>query len=904
MHKDAQPEAGPGNAVWRQYIRSHLPTLNVSAEREVEIIEELAVQLESIYERARSGGASDDEAMRLAVAEVPDWTAFARTVAGIETRYVPPPAAGATTGGFMTGFIQDIRYALRALSRAPGFAAVSIITLALGIAATTIVYSLVDGILLRPLPIVDPDRVMLAREAIDGEGLSLSVPNYRDFRARQTSFASFAAWRGLTANLTGIGEPRRLNVRHITSDLFSTLGVKVVLGRDFTADDDKFGVDRTAIISYGFWQRELGGSSDAIGRRIMLDESPVTVIGVLPKDFTVARVEDVFLPFGTYVDPNSGMYMGRGNHFGLTAVGRLKPGVTRDAANAEMIAIARQLEQEYPNTNSGNSGIVQPLFETLVSTARPMLYVLLAAVIAMLLIACVNLANLMLSRASGRAQEMAVRRSLGAARWRIARQMLTESLLLAVLGGAAGVALAYGGFEAIVALLPPGQPRIHIISIDGRVLLMAAAASIATGVLFGLMPAIQAATGRSMTLLRSARVTGAAHAGAGTRRTLMLAEVALALVLVTGAGLMLRTMNNLAAIETGFNRDQITTASFNLPQRYDTERRLIFLDQSLQNIRAIPGVSKAAFTYSIPVMGSNWNSIFIIEGQPVPERSQLPNSAWIPVSNEYFDTMGIALVKGRWFDNRDIPKSPDVVIVNETFARRFFGDNDPIGARVKQGWPEDKTPWRQIVGVVRDVRMNSLQGDPSLQAYLPVGQVGQRSGAFVVRSAGSAATLGRAIEAAVHKVDPNLPLFNIETMNQIIDGAIGNERLTMVLLMGFAALALLMAAIGVFGVTAYSVSQRTHELGIRMALGANRGSVLALVLRQEMTACLIGIVIGVVGAFFMASLLESLLFGVTPRDGPTLAIAALGLLAVTMIACVIPAHRATRVDPVAALRLE
>ena len=804
----------------------------------------------------------------------------------------------------MTGLIQDMRYAVRALRRAPGFAAVSIVTLALGIAATTIVYSIVDGILLRPLPIVDADRVMLVREATDGEDMSFSVPNYVDFRARQTSFAQFAAWRGLTANLTGIAEPRRLNVRHVTADLLSTLGVKVILGRDFTPGDDTFGVNRTAIVSYAFWQRELGGTASAIGRSINLDESPVTVIGVLPSDFTVARVEDVFLPFGTYNDPKNGMYAGRGNHFGLAAVARLQPGVDPETANAEMVTIARQLEQEYPNTNSGNTASARSLFETLIGTARPMLYVLLGAVLTMLLIACVNLANLMLSRAAGRTQEMAVRRSLGAARWRIARQMLTESVLLAIVGGIAGIALAYAGFEALVTLLPPNQPRIHIISIDLRVLSIAAAASIGTGILFGLMPAIQAATGKSMMLLRSSRVTGTANASAATRRTLMLAEVALALVLVTGAGLMLRTMNNLAAIDTGLQHERIVTAQFNLPLRYTTEKRLVFLGQSLERLRAIPGVTSAAYTYSVPVAGSNWNSIFVVEGQPVPERNQLPSSAWIPASAEYLETTGTGLIRGRWFDKRDVQDTPEVVVINETFARRFFGTNDPIGARVKQGWPEDKTPWRQIVGVVNDVRMNSLQGDPTLQAYLPVAQTGQRSGAFVLRTDGNPAMLGRSIEAAIHEVDPNLPLFNIQTMNEIIDASIGNERLTMVLLIGFAALALLMAAIGVFGVTSYSVAQRTHELGIRMALGANRGSVLGLVLRQEMGACLVGIVVGVIGALLMASLLESLLFGVTSRDSVTLSVAAIVLLAVTAIACVIPAQRATRVDPMTALRLE
>jgi putative ABC transport system permease protein len=889
---------------WRRYVRSHLPPLAVSAEREIEIVEELAGQLESTYQRARSGGAADDQAMWLAIAEVPDWAAFARTVHTIEHPHVQPPAAGAGSGGLMTGFIQDIRYAWRALTRAPGFAAVAIVTLALGIGATTIVYSIVDGILLRPLPIADPDRVMFVRETFNGQDGSFSWPNFLDTRERQTSFERFAGWRGLTANLTGVDEPRRLNVRHTTWDLLATLGVRPALGRDFTAADDKPGAARTAIVSYAFWQRQMGGTPEAIGRQIMLDESPVTVIGVLPQGFTVAREEDAFLPIGPASELAAQMYAGRGNHFGIGGIARLKPGVGIEAANAEMVSIARQLEQQYPATNSGNSASVRPLFEVLVGTARPMLFVLLGAVVAMLLIACVNLANLMLARAAGRTQEMAVRRSLGAARWRLARQMLTESVLLAVIGGAFGVALTYAGFEGMLALLPPNQPRIHVISIDWRVLSVAAAASIATGVLFGLMPAMQAATGRSLLLLRSARVTGTAQSGAGTRRALLFAEVALALVLVTGAGLMLRTMANLSAIDAGFSRDLIVSAQFNLPQRYDPERRIVFFDQAIERLRALPGVTNAAMTYSLPVAGSNWNSIFIVEGQPVPERSKLPSSGWIPITPGYFDTLGIRLVKGRWFDDRDLATSPEVVVVNETFARRLFGDNDPLGARVKQGWPEDKTPWRQIVGVVKDVRMNGLQGDPTLQAYLPARQLSQRSAIFVVRAEGNALALGRAIEAAIHEIDPNVPLFNVRTMDQVIDVSIGNERLTTVLMMGFAGLALLMAGIGVFGVTAYSVSQRTHELGIRMALGANRGSVLALVLRQEMAACLMGIAAGILGAFFLASLLESLLFGVTARDGATLLVAAIVLLAVTAIACLIPAHRATRIDPVRALRLE
>jgi putative ABC transport system permease protein len=887
---------------WREYVRSQLPPLNVSPERELEIGDELAIQLEATYDRARARGLGEDEARQLAFNEIPDWAAFARSVGRIERPYTQPPAPGAGHGSLMSGIPQDLRYAFRALSRAPGFAAVSILTLALGIAATTVVYSIVDGILLRPLPIADPDRVLMARESINGQDMSLSWPNYQDWRARQTTFDRFAAWRGLTANLTGVERPRRLNVRHVTWDLLATLGVQPVVGRDFRPEDDTIDAPRTAIVSYAFWQRELGGTPAAIGKTIMLDETPATVIGVMPQGFTVAREEDVFLTIGAHINNNPLMYSGRGNHFGLAAIGRLKPDATVESANAEMAALARQLEQEYPNTNSGNGGSARPLFEVLVGSARSMLYVLFGAVITMLLIACANLANLMLARAAGRAQEMAVRRALGAARWRIGRQMLTESLLLAVIGGTLGVAGAYAGFAGLLALLPPNQPRIHIIAIDWRVLLVAMAASIGTGVLFGLAPAIQAATGRSMSLLRGSRVTGTGPA-AGTRRTLMFAEVALALILVTGAGLMLRTMNNLASVDTGYSGEHIVSAQFNLPARYDATKRLQFLDQSLERLRAIPGVTHASFTYSIPIAGSNWNSIFTIEGQPVPERSQLPSSAWIPITQEYFETMGIRLLKGRWFDGRDQTAAPLAVIVNETFARRFFGNSNPLGARVKLGWPEDTvSPLREIVGVVADTRQNSLQGDPTLQGYLPVRQVNQRSGHFVVRTSGNAATLGRAIEAAIHDIDPNLPLFNIQTMDQVVDAAIGNQRLTVVLLMGFAGLALLIAAVGVFGVTAYSVTQRTHELGVRMALGARRGNVLALVLRQEMSACLVGIAAGVIGALFLGSLLESLLFGVAATDTVTIALASVTLLVVTAIACVVPARRATRVDPVTALR--
>jgi putative ABC transport system permease protein len=891
---------------WRRYVRSRLPRLETSAEREIEIVEELAGQLEAVYQRALARGASPGDARAAAEAEVPDWNAFARAVRRTSRPPRLSPAPGAGGGGIMTGFVQDSRYALRALARAPGFAAVAITTLALGIGATTIVYSLVDGILLRPLPVREANRVVLVRELSPrGTQMGVSYPNFLDWRARAQSFESFAGWFGRSANLTGLGQARRIMIRQVTWNLFDTLGVRTVAGRGFVEADDQQGAARVCLVSYGFWQRELGGRPDALGSSITLDDSPVTVVGVLPAEFTVARQEDAFITIAAWMAPNDSL-LGRGNHGGLAAIGRLKAGTSVETAAAEMSSIASQLAQEYPATNSGNGAIAMPLFEVLVSTARPMLMVLLGAVAAMLLIACVNLANLLLARGSARAQEIAVRRALGARSWRVIRQLLTESVILGLAGGVAGIVLAWAGFGSVLALLPSDQPRLHIVALDQRVLLVALAVSMLTGLLFGLVPAFQAASGRAQSLLRTTRVaSGAAHGRSGARRALLMAEVALALVLLVGAGLMLRTMTNLMAIDLGFDAGQVISAQFALPpQRYPVAQRFVFYDAARQRLMAVPGIQDAAFTISLPVQGSNWNSIFIVEGQPVPERANLPSAAWTPVSPSYFDVMGIRLRHGRAFLPTDGPDSPRVAVVNEALARRFWPDGDALGQRIKQGWPEDKTPWREIVGIVRDVKTGGVDQPTALQAYLPLVHEPGRFLTVVARTAGDPATLARSIEAALQEVDPHLPVYEIHTMDAVVDRSVGQQRLTMILLLGFAALALVMAAVGVFGVTAYAVSQRTHELGVRMALGADRGAVLRLVMREELGACLAGVGLGLAGALALSSLLQGLLFGVAPRDPITLAAVSLLLIAVTALAGYLPARRATRIDPVAALRAE
>jgi predicted permease len=893
---------------WHAHVRSQLPPLDIPPERELEIVDELALQLEAAYDGAMSRGATPDEARAVALAEVPDWQALAITLARIERPFVSrvPPAVRPGRGGFMSGVIQDVRYAWRGLVRAPGFAAVAITTLALGIAATTIVYSLIDGILLRPLPIADPDRVVVARELNSrGQVISVAWPNFLDWQARAKSFEKVAAWRGRPANLTGTSEPQRIMVREVTWNLFDVLGVRPIAGRDLTAADDLFGAPRVCLISYGFWQRQFGAEPAAVGRQLLLDETPVTIVGVLPEDFTIARVEDAFLPFGNFVGPTS-FHLGRGNHSGLAAIGRLAPGASLERARAELAVIARQLAETYPNTNSGNGATAELLFEILVQQTRPALAILAGAVVVMLLIACVNLANLLLVRGASRAHEIEVRRALGAERWRLLRQLLTESVVLAIIGGVAGVALAYAGFSLFLGLLPADQPRIHQVTMDARVLLFSIGVSLVVGLLFGLVPALQAGSNRAAALLRGTRVAGLAGAQGRTRQVLLAAQLSLALVLLIAAGLMTRTMENLFSIDVGFKPEAILSANLSLPAaRYTPDRRRAFFVDVEERLRATPGVESAALTYSLPIRGSNWNSVFVVQGQPVPARADLPSAAITPVTPAYFQTIGMRVIRGRTFSDSDGEAAPRVIVVNESFAKRFWPDGNAVGQLFKQGWPEDKTPWREIVGVVSDVKTEGMDQPTRIQVYLPLAQEPTTEFTIVVRAgAGVPARLRASVEAAIREVDPNLPVYDVRTVTEVMQIGVGSQRLLMILLLGFGGLALLLAAVGVFGVNAYAVSQRTHELGVRMALGADRGRVLKLVLAQGFLTCAIGIALGLVAAVATTRLLRSLLYQVTPYDPITFVAVTAILMSVTATACLLPALRATKVDPVAALRAD
>ena len=804
----------------------------------------------------------------------------------------------------MAGLMQDVRYAARALRRAPGFVAVAVTTLALGIAAATLVYTLVDGVLLRPLPFHDSDRIVLARETRHGgRAMSLAWPNFVDLRTRATSFQTIGGWVGGPVNLTGVDQPELLAGRRVTANLFDVLGVHPAIGRTFTTADDQPGADPVVIISHRLWQRRFGGDPAVIGQRLRLDEVQATIVGVLPPSFSIDHPDDVFEPIGQLLIPGS-YRLARQNHWGLSAVARLRPGVSVEAARAEVETIAAQLASEYPDSNSGNGATLVRLHESIAGDVRPMLLVLLASVAALLLIGCANLANLLLARAAGRGQEIAIRSALGAGRSRVVRQLLTESMLLSTAGGAAGMALAWASLRTILAVLPSTFPRVHLVELNGRVLLAAALASTATGVLFGLVPALHAAGSGGGTLLRGSRAS-TAGTGSRTRRLLLVGEIATALVLVSGAGLMVRTMARLLAVDPGVRTTDVLTARFQLTgERYeDEDSRRAFYARAEEAVRAVPGVLDVGFTLTLPTEGANWSSAFVIDGQPEPPRAQVPSLPMNPVSAGFFRTMGIPLVEGREVGPGDAPEHPLVAVVNQAFARRFFPGESPIGHRFKQGWTlAGSAPWIEIVGVAGDVKVSGLDQPASIQAYLALGQYPNNQVAIAVRTTGDPAGAASAVEAALHEVEPNLPIFSVRPMTAVIAEGIGAERLTLLLLGGFAMIALVLAAVGVFGVTAFIVSQRTHEFGLRMALGADRGAILRLVLSEGARVAVAGVVLGLAGAVTLAGLMRSLVFEVAPRDPATLSVTSVLLLVVALAACYLPARRAVRVDPASALR--
>ncbi len=805
----------------------------------------------------------------------------------------------------MESLLQDLRYALRTLRKSPAFTLIAILTLALGIGANSAIFTVVNGVLLEPLAYDEPDRLVRIWERNLDAGFprfSVSPPNYVDYRDQASSFEALAARSGSSYHLTGDGEPLRLNGSLVSGNYFEVLSTRPAVGRLLQPEDDQLGGPPVVVISHSLWQSRFGGDPGLIGQDIRLSDEPYTVIGVLPADFP-QTFWDVFAPLRLNVEET-----GRGSHY-FSVYGRLKADVSLTQVNTELDTITARLREEYPGSNTGWDAFAQPLQDMMVEDVETGLLMLLGAVGLVLLIACANVASLMLSRLSLREREVALRTALGAGRRRLLRQFLTESALLALAGGALGLLFAGWGTRLLLGIQDGGIPRADNIAVNGDVLVFTLVLSLLTGLLFGLLPALQA----SRPDLNSALREGSQGAGTGrrnriTRSSLVFAEVALTLVVLIVAGLLLRSLGELLDVSPGFDAEGVLTASLTLPESQypDEAARARFYQQLFERAEALPGVERAASIMPMPLTGGNFVLIFYVDGRPIPEPNKEPNANIRVVGPDYFETMGIQLDRGRLFNDQDAIGAQRVAIISRAAAETFWPDQDPIGQRITHGDPSNpESSWMTIVGVVGNVRHNSLDAEPGPDIYWPVMQRPMEYATVVLRAeSGDPANLAGPLRAAVGELDPNLPLFEVQTLRQIVDASVAQPRFNVVLLTLFAACALLLAAIGVYGLISYSVTQRLREIGIRAALGAERGDLLKIVIRDAMTPVLGGLAIGVAAALIVGWLLRSLVFGISPTDPVTYVTYTGLLLVVAFFASLLPALRATRVDPVVVLRDE
>ncbi len=806
--------------------------------------------------------------------------------------------------------MQDIRYAVRMLLKNPVFTAVAVLTLALGIGANTAIFTIVNAVLLRPLPYPDSSRVVfLERTFRQGSSISVSLPKCDYWRRNTRSFEAVASadFMGGGYNLAG-DEPERLKGVRVNADFFKVLGVSPALGRGFVAADDRPNTSKTVVISDGLWQRRFGGDRAVLGRTLTVNNEPATVIGVMPPSFKPFPEADIWLPLQPVVS-----YTDKANY--LMCVARISDNSDFDKALADIRGVSGQFRKEYPDLMSdAESARITTMQDELLGDVRPALLVLMGAVAAVLLIACANVANLLLARAAGRTREIAIRMSVGASRWRLMRQLLIESVLMSLTGGMIGLVLGAWGVKLLGAVAPTELPLVEP-SLDFRVLAFTLGVSVLTGILFGLIPALHASSPKLSETLKE----GSGRATVGLRRSrtralLVAGEIAIALMVVICAGLITQTLMRLRSVNPGFDSRGVVTMQMSLSgPRFETTQQLdTFYRQVLQRIEAVPGVQAAALTVNLP-LEQGPDLPFQIEGE-----RDLPNhdAQWRHVTPNYFKALGIKLKRGRTFTDNEAPNSAPVIIVNESFARQYFAKQDPVGRQITIGrimGPALVDQTRQIVGIVADVKEFSLERDAPATMYIPSAQVqGVLTGmlnkvlpsVWIVRTAGDPMRLVQAIRNEIRAVDRTTPVANIRTMDQVMRTSIARQNFSMVLFASFAVLALVLAAVGIYGVMAYSVTQRKHELGIRIALGAKRADMLGLVVGQGMVLAGAGIVVGLVAAFFATRLLASLLFGVTATHPPTFAGVALLIAIVALVASYIPARRATAVDPIIALRYE
>jgi putative ABC transport system permease protein len=808
----------------------------------------------------------------------------------------------------MGSFWQDIRYGLRALRARPGFTVIAIIALALGIGANTAIFSVINALLLRPLPYAQAESLVWIWERNPGSAIErepLSIPNYLDWRAQNQSFSELTAWGRTQAVLTEAGEPERINGSVVVANFFATFGAQPGLGRVFTAEENKPGQNQSVILSHGLWHRRFGGNPQIIGQSITLNSVPYTVVGVMKADFKQPEPNALVAPefwMPLAINPTGG---GRRSDF-LRVVGRLKDGVRIQQARAEMEAITARLAKEYPGPNAGWTAQVLTLHERFVGDLRRALFVLVGAVGFLLLIACANVANLLLARAAAREREIAVRSALGAGRNRLLRQFLTESVLLAVLGGTAGLMVAFWGVEALLALAPANLPRLDEVSVSRTVFLFTLGISLATGLIFGLAPALHATKiNLNESLKESGRSAGGGRRGGRLRSAVIVAEIALAMVLLIGAGLMARSFLRLQGVDPGFRPERVLTFQVTLPRAKYPEGPQIsaFFDSLLERLRALPGVEAVSATTSAPLSGGGDFLAFSIEGRPAPPPEQVVDAEFYTVTPGYFSSLGVPLLRGEDFSSRHGANTPGVTIINETLAQRYFPNEDPIGKRLTLSNPQTG-PWLTIIGIVKNAQYKNLDGTPYPQMYGIHTQRAPRLLSFIARTKGDPLSLVTTVRGQVRELDANLPLARVTTLEQLMSDSIARPRFNMTLLIVFAGVGLLLAAVGIYGVISYSVAQRTHEIGVRLALGASRSDVLKLVLWQGLKLAGGGVLLGAVGAAALAQLMKALLFNVSASDPLTFVGVAVLLVAVAALACYVPARRATKVDPMIALRYE
>lgn len=809
--------------------------------------------------------------------------------------------------------LQDVRYSARKLARAPGFTLVAVLTLALAIGATTAVFSVVNGVLLKPLPFADPERlVRVGTTTADGRMTSMSPLDFIDYRDQSRAFVGMASVDVGDMNLTGAGSrPQRVNAARVGARFFELLGVGAQLGRVFAPGDDAQGAPPLAVLSDALWKGRFGSDAGVVGRVVSLDGRPYTVIGVAPPTLTYPQRPDVWIPkiWETWeLDPRN-----RGSH-SLSGIARLGPGTTVERGRREIATIASRLARQYPESNTGFIGMVQPLQEQIVGKVRPALLAMLGAVAFVLLIACANVANLLLVRAAARESEIAVRTALGAGRGRLVRQLVTESVLLALAGAVLGALLASWAVDAVVAFGPRRLPRLDEVAVDGHVLLFAAAIAVATGIAFGLVPALQAARPDIGQVL-NASVRGTSRGGAQrTRSALVMSEMALAVVLLVGAGLLIRSFTRLIRVDPGFRTENVVTFSVTLPDAkypFDRDKRAL-LGALVERLRALPGTQAVGVVFNRPMGRRVIRTVFDVAGRaPNPPEKRTPTGVQ-PASPDYFRALNIPLVRGRLYTPADDrPDAPPVVVVSEEFVRRYFPGEDPIGKRITLGVTHDTaqtgtevTAQGEIVGIVGDVRETDLAEPAYPTTYLPYNALPLGDVAVLVRSTAGAELVEGAARTVLRELDADLPIYDMRRLTEVIAESVSQPRFYTLLLAGFAAIALVLAAVGIYGVISYAVTLRTRELGIRVALGASSGQVVRMVLGQGFALTLAGVAVGLGAAFLLTRVIASLLFGVGALDPLTYGAVAGVLLGVAALASYVPARRAARVDPLLAMRAE